>query len=203
MHLYPTPYEKPVEAYNRRATDYSKALGSIESTSPVDQARINQWATNIDGAICDLGCGPGHWTQFLHETGKPAMGYDPSCAFIDIASNKFPHLNFHTGTARDLPPAHFGGILTWYSLIHADPQHLDEELSFIAKALSPGGSLLMGFFTGEELLPFDHAITQGWFYPLDVMCARLEKAGFTVQSSSQRKDEGARAHGDVEATLTL
>lgn len=86
----PTTLARTTEAYNQRATDYTNALGSIESTSPVDQIRITQWATNIDGTICDLGCGPGHWTQFIHETGKPAVGYDPSYAFLDIASNKFP-----------------------------------------------------------------------------------------------------------------
>ncbi|MEU7993701.1 class I SAM-dependent methyltransferase [Rothia amarae] len=202
MHHRTTSLERTTEAYNQRATAYTNALGNINSTSPIDQSRISQWATNIHGRICDLGCGPGHWTHFLHETGASVVGYDPSDQFVDIASSKFPYLNFHTGTARDLPPAHFGGILTWYSLIHTAPEHLNEELSFIAKALSPGGSLLMGFFTGDDILPFNHAISQGWFYPIDFIRTRLQEAGFTVQSSSTRKDEGARAHGDIHAVLT-
>lgn len=201
MHHRTAPLERTTEAYNQQATAYTNALGNINSTSPIDQSRINQWATNIHGSICDLGCGPGHWTQFLHETGASVVGYDPSHEFVDIASSRFPHLNFHTGTARDLPPAHFNGILTWYSLIHTAPEHLNEELSFIAKALSPSGSLLMGFFTGDDILPFNHAIAQGWFYPIDFMRTRLQEAGFTVQSSSTRKDEGARAHGDIHAVL--
>lgn len=59
----------------------------------------------------------------------------------------------------------------------------------------------MGFFTGEDILPFNHAVAQGWFYPINFMRTRLQEAGFTVQSSSTRKYEGARAHGDIHAAL--
>lgn len=51
---------RTTEAYNQRACEYTKALGNIGATSPVDQDRILHWADTKNGIICDLGSGPGH-----------------------------------------------------------------------------------------------------------------------------------------------
>lgn len=198
----PSPdLSETVVAYNRRAAEYTAVLGDINATHPVDQDRIRRWATTTGGTICDLGCGPGHWTRFLHQAGTPVAGFDPSEEFTNIAQRRFPHLNFTCGTARDLPESSFDGVLAWYSLIHIDPEELDEELAHISRALIPGGSLLLGFFVGEDIESFDHAITPAWFYPLHLMGKRLEEAGFTIRSWNARRDEGARPHGDIEAVL--
>lgn len=122
-------------------------------------------------------------------------GFDPSEEFIAIACKRLPHLNFTCGTARELPASTFGGILTWYALIHLSPDELDEELTYIRRVLAPGGSLLLGFFVGEEIEPFEHAITPAWFHPMHLIGKRLETAGLTIRSWNTRRDEGARPHG--------
>lgn len=124
-----------IAAYNRQVAEYTAVLGDINVAHPAGQDRIRQWATTTGGTICDLGCGPGYWKQFLHQTGTSVVGFDPSEEFVTIARQRFPHLTINYGTARDVPESTFDGILTWYSLIHTAPEHLDEELSFIAKAL--------------------------------------------------------------------
>lgn len=197
-----TRLQKVADAYNRRATEYSTVLGHIDGTSPKDQEQIQTWARAVSGSICDLGCGPGHWTNFLHTNAVSVCGFDPGREFINIARSNFPHLLFTQGTAKDLPAQIFDGILAWYSLIHTHPEELHYELRSIARALKPGGHLLIGFFTDDDVKPFDHSITEAWFYPLKEMEKRLTKAGFTPITSYTRHDAGARPHGSIEAVLT-
>ncbi len=58
----------------------------------------------------------------------------------------------------------------------------------------------MGFFTGPRIEAFDHAVTPGYFWPIDLLAMRVEAAGFVVTHSGTRHDPGARPHGEILAT---
>ena len=49
----------------------------------------------------DLGCGNGSFSNLLSELGFTVVGVDPSATEIAIASQHFPHLEFHQGSAYD------------------------------------------------------------------------------------------------------
>ncbi|ASO21710.1 hypothetical protein AHOG_20465 [Actinoalloteichus hoggarensis] len=188
-------------AYGRRAAEYIARFGSVDSIPTVYRDLIEAWGRAVDGPAIDVGCGPGQWTALLHELGVDVRGVDPVPEFVADARVRFPHLRFDLGEAAalDVDDAGLGGILAWYSLIHVRPERVGEVLAEFARVLRPGGSLLVGFFTGEELIEFDHAVTPAYFWPVDDLRAVVEDAGFTVTSTRTRTDPPARPHGDLIA----
>ena len=188
-------------AYSRRAREYADALGRIDATSRADRDTIAAWSLACAGPVLDLGCGPGHWTGYLDGLGVEVCGVDPSRALIEIARAEHPGVGFSVGTAAALPPGGAAGVLAWYSLIHVPPEALSEELTAVRRILRPGGRLLLGFFAGDEVAPFDHAVTTAWTWTPAWITDRLAEAGLVVERLRQRQDPGAREHGEVWAVL--
>lgn len=166
-------------AYGARAKEYTELFGTIDNTHPADQALIAAWARGLGGKVIDAGCGPGQWTHFLHALGVDAEGVDIVPEFIESARQ-----------------------LAWYSLIHTSPDDIPTVLAEFARCLAPGGSLLMGFFEGETVEEFPHAVMPAYFWPVAEMGKCLDRAGFLVTSSNFRKDPDARPHASIIATRT-
>lgn len=194
-------FETVRDAYARRAGEYIARLGSIDAMAPADQALIEAWGDGVHGQVLDVGCGPGQWASFLHQAGVEVTGIDPVPEFIDDARARFPDVAFQLGCADalDVDDASVGGILAWYSLIHLDPARIGVVFGEFARALRPGGSLLVGFFADEDLVEFDHAVTTAHFWPPDLLGAVMEGGGFSVIVTHTRTDPGARRHGHVLA----
>ncbi|WP_235739062.1 class I SAM-dependent methyltransferase [Nocardioides alcanivorans] len=188
-------------AYTARATEYIDLFGTIEAAAEQDRGHLLAWARAVRGRIVDVGCGPGQWTGFLHENGVDVEGVDPVPAFVEAARRSHPGVAFRVGDAGclDADDASLGGVLAWYSLIHTAPTHLPALLEEFARCIRPGGSLLLGFFLGPELTPFDHAVTTAYFWPVDQLTARVEEAGFTVSDIRTRVDAGVRPQGTLIA----
>lgn len=191
-------------AYGRRSSEYIDLLGTIDATTSRDRDLIGSWAAAQAGPILDVGCGPGHWTNWLREQGVDVEGVDPTPEFLDHARKSFPDIRFREATAEDLGVGDAGlaGVLAWYSLIHTPPERIHHALAEFARTIRPGGGLLVGFFEGAEIEPFDHAVTTGYFWPVDELADAIEEAGFTVVASETRTDAGARPHGAITATRT-
>lgn len=190
------------EAYAARAREYSDRFGTIEAMSPADRQLIEGWAGAVEGRILDAGCGPGHWTAHLVALGRGAEGMDPVDEFVEIARVAHPQVPYRVASFVDLveAPHQYGGILAWYSLIHLPPPELAETLEILHAALAPGGRLLLGFFDGSKVAPFDHAVTPAHFWPASRMQSLVEAAGFTVDHVEQRTDPGTRPHAALAAT---
>lgn len=188
-------------AYAGRAAEYTTALGAIDDMHERDRHRLERWAEQIDGAVIDAGCGPGHWTDFLQKQGVEATGIDLVSEFIESARTRFPEATFRVSSLRDLGPADgsLSGILAWYSLIHLLPTELPGVLSEFARALGTQGHLLVGFFEGESAEPFDHAITTAYYWSVDEMSSMLNDAGFDVIDVETRQDSGSRPHAAISA----
>lgn len=195
--------ERVRRAYTARADDYIHVLGSIEATAQEDRQLIARWVASIDGLVLDVGCGPGHWTHFLHDTGAQVIGIDPVDRFIDSARRRYPEVAFRTGSAADLgeEDGSVAGVLAWYSLIHTPPERLGAAISALARALRPGGTALLGFFESPELAVVDHAVTPAWTWPVPELARRIARAGLAVTETHTRTDPGQRPHGAVVATL--
>ena len=71
---------------------------------------------------------------------------------------------------------------------HLRRQGVAAPLEEFARVLAPGGSLLLGFFTGARLEPFDHAVATAYYWPTDLLAERLEQAGFAVRDVRVRFD---------------
>lgn len=188
------------DAYSARADEYAQVLGSMDAMAPTDRDLIARWAQSINGQIVDVGCGPGHWTAFLHELGCIVRGIDPVPRFIEIATRNHPDVAYQTGGVADLADASADGLLTWYSLIHLNSFEVEKALARCWSALKPRGSLLLGFFDGERVEPFNHAISTAHSWPLPELERLLVELGFAVIETEQRRDAGSRCHAVILAT---
>ena len=188
-------------AYGERAGEYTEVLGSLSAMAEEDQDLISGWARDIDGPTIDAGCGPGHWTKFLHDHGVAAEGIDMVSEFIDHATARFPEVPFRVATLEALPAddGALAAILSWYSLIHTPPHDVPAVLSEFARCIEPDGSLLLGFFEGEQITAFDHAVVTAYFWPVPLMRDELTAAGFEIVETHTRADPGKRPHAAIIA----
>jgi len=197
-----------VEAsYSRRAAEYTEKLGAMSSVHSSDAHLVTTWATQINGPLLDAGCGPGHWTGHLAAHGCDVRGIDQVARFIDHARSTFPHVPFELGDIDALPDAadSVGGILAWYSLIHHPPRAIGSPLSEFARVLRPGGALMLGFFVGSTVEPFDHAVVTAYRWSAEAMTGELRKAGFEVIETHTRTGlrPRPRPHGAIIARLPV
>ena len=181
-------------AYGARADEYVSLFGSVEQLHPADREFIDLWSRQISGPVVDAGCGPGHWTAFLADRGLDVEGVDLTPEFVTSAQERFPQLPFRVGSLDDLgvEDGALGAILSWYSIIHTTPEHVPAQLAEFARCVRPGGSLLLGFFTGEPRTPFDHAVVRAYFWSVDAMREELATAGFEIVDIRSRAPEPGR-----------
>jgi SAM-dependent methyltransferase len=172
--------------YDRVAKQYAELfLGDLED-QPFVRKRLTAFANQVapGGLVADLGCGPGHVSNFLTGLGLTTVGYDLSPATIDEARQAFPELDFHVGdlTALGVADHAFAGIIARYSIIHMDPGRLGDAFGEWMRVLTPGAPVYVSFFSaltpeghGEA---FDHAaVTAYGLFPDDVV-AEMRAAGF-------------------------
>ncbi|MFB9377174.1 class I SAM-dependent methyltransferase [Kineococcus gynurae] len=181
-------------AYSARAQEYIDRLGSVTTVHPDDLAFIGRNLGRPSGPVVDLGCGPGHLTGHLHARGYDVRGIDPVPEFVSHARATYPQSEFEVGsfTANTLTKGAMAGALAWYSLIHLEPRDLDRTLLGIHELLAPGAILVVGFFAGAVLEPFEHAVTTAYRWPVPELTTRLAAAGFVQVDRLQRSAEGER-----------
>ena len=192
------------EAYSARAAEYISRFGSIEAAAEQDREYVLAWARGVNGRIIDVGCGPGQWTSYLHESGVDIEGVDPVAEFINDARQRYPRVDYRIGDADRLgvEDASLGGLLAWFSLIHHEPDEMGEVLTEFARCVRPGGGLAIGFFEAAELAAFDHAVTTAYFWPVGLLSSRVERAGFVIADLHRRTDPETRPQGAIIAQRT-
>ncbi|MBW4041918.1 MAG: class I SAM-dependent methyltransferase [Acidobacteria bacterium] len=187
-------------SYASWAPSYIERFGSADRADPEDRALIGTWADGLRGPVLDVGCGPGHWSAFLHERGLEVTGVDATADFVEHATRACPDVAFRTGDLRTLRLADgsLGGVLAWFSLIHSDPREVPDILRSFADALRPGGGLALGYFSGDRLQPFAHRVVTAWAWPVTAMVRAVEDAGLEVV----RTEERPAPNGRTSAALT-
>jgi SAM-dependent methyltransferase len=194
--------EQVRQSYSLRSEQYIDLFGSSEQVDPDDLAFIGRHLTDRAGTVLDLGCGPGHLTGYLRSRGVDAVGIDLVPEFITHAKAAHPDVTFHLGSMDDLdiPDHSVAGILAWFSLIHRSPQDLDAALARFRRAMAAPGRLVVGFFDGDEIAPFDHKVVTAYRWPVDELSARLARAGFReVERLRRPADDTHRALAAIAA----
>lgn len=166
--------------YTEVSDVYIRMFGAVAHVHPDDLRFLERHLGRCDGAVLDVGCGPGHLTGYLTDLGLHATGVDLVPAFIESARANRPDVEFTVSSMSDLdlPAGSLGGILAWYSLIHHEPNTLADVLRTFRTALSDNGTLVVGFFDGEKVEPFEHKVTTAYRWPVDEMSETLSAAGF-------------------------
>jgi SAM-dependent methyltransferase len=103
------------------------------------------------GPVLDVGCGPGTVTAFLSGLGVDVSGVDLSPRMIEHARRLHPGQRFEVASAAELqlPGASLGGVLGWWSLFNLPGDVLAAVLTSFARALVPGGQVLVGTHVGD------------------------------------------------------
>ena len=146
-----------------------------------DTTLVRHHLTGLPGPVLDLGCGPGHWTAYLHALGADVTGIDVVPEFIAHARATHPGPAFLLGsmTELDIPEHSVAGILAWYSTIHLPPPELDRALVEFRRLLTSSGILVVGFFDSEDdVAEFDHKVIAAHRWPVEVFVQHLRRAGF-------------------------
>lgn len=145
------------QSYDRVADNYvemvaTTGLGDVR-THPWLQAAMDVFADAVGGLgpVLDVGCGPGTVTAYLVERGVDASGVDLSPRMIEHARRLYPRCRFDVASSTDLDLADssLGGVLGWWSLFNLPRDVLPQVLSSFARALVPGGLLIVATHVGD------------------------------------------------------
>jgi SAM-dependent methyltransferase len=192
------------DAYSSMSEQYIGLFDGGWQDHEDDTALVRRHLTGLFGPVLDLGCGPGHWTAYLHSLGADVTGVDMVPEFIAHARATYPGPEFRLGsmTELDIPEHSVAGILAWYSTIHLPPAELDRVLAGFRRLLASSGMLVVGFFdSNDDVAGFDHKVITAYRWPVDVFTQHLAKAGFTeVQRLQQQSpDRPDRKYAAVAA----
>jgi trans-aconitate methyltransferase len=145
--------------------------------------------------ILDLGCGTGHLTAQMAESGAQVTGVDSSTDMIAAAREAYPNLEFQIADARNLPFREEFDAVFSNATLHWVPEAA-EALRSIRQALRPGGRFVAEFGGKRNIRTmveaFDRALEElgtgisgemrPWYYPSVSEYATLaETNGFEVR----------------------
>jgi len=66
------------ESYDRIADEYALRIFNELQHKPIDRELLDRFAAEVAGrgAVCDMGCGPGHVARYLRDAGTSVFGLD-------------------------------------------------------------------------------------------------------------------------------
>jgi SAM-dependent methyltransferase len=181
-------------SYDRIAGDYAGALLDELRSKPFDRAALDRFAAEIGrGPVCDLGCGPGQAARHLDAAGSDMFGLDLSPGMIAEARRANPGIPFCVGDmlALPLPDASLGGAVAFYAIVNLPKAALPTVFGEIARALKPGGRLLMAFHAGGAVIApgelWGKSVTLDFhFFDPAEIAAALDEAGFAIEGVEER-----------------
>ncbi len=182
--------------YDRIADEYTARLANELDGKPLDRELLLRCAAAVGrrGAVCDLGCGPGHVARFLRDAGATVFGVDLSPRMLEQARRLNPSIPFYEANmlALDLPGGSLAGVVAFYSIVNLPPEWLPAAFSEMARVLMPGGLLLLAFHVGDAIV----CPPELWGKPIamEFFCYRpaaieplLRQAGFGIEEVIERE----------------
>ena len=145
--------------------------------------------------ILDLGCGTGHLTHTIAESGAHAIGIDSSANMIAKAQSTYPELEFYVKDARDFSFASPFDAIFSNATLHWIPE-ADQVVHCVVASLKPGGRFVAEFGGKGNVATIRTALQQsiqellhenvdfGWYFPtIGEYASLLEKHGLEVRSA--------------------
>jgi SAM-dependent methyltransferase len=189
-------------SYDAVADRYTAEIAGELAGKPLDRALLDCLVELVGGRgpIGDVGCGPGHVAGYLTEKGASTVGVDISPRMIDNARKRYPELVFEVGSMTALPVADgaWGGAVCAYSIIHVDADRRPTAYGELARAVVPGGWVLMSFHVSDaDAAPGTRRhLAEWWAHEVDLdfhfldpddVANGLEAAGFDVRARTLRE----------------
>ena len=181
--------------YDAVAREYAERFAGELAHKPLDRELLGRFASEVSGRgeVCDLGCGPGQTTAFLHGRGVNVRGLDLSANLVREARQRHPGLTFETGDMLALPlaDASLAGVVAFYAIVHLSPAGLRRALDEMHRVLRPGGRLLLAFHVGEGSIHVDEFLGRSVsldfvLFTLHGVTDELVRAGFVAVEVIER-----------------
>lgn len=182
--------------YDRLAEQYAVHLFDELHQKPFDRELLTRFAeqTRTRGKVCDIGCGPGHVTRFLHDLQVSVFGVDVSSAMVAEARRRNPGLEFDEGDMLSLNLAanSLAGIVAFYAIVNLPQRRFATAFSQLWRVLQADGLLLIAFHVGDEIVRPNEL----WGVPVtmdfhlhspDIVRDSLDAAGFAVEDIAERE----------------
>jgi ubiquinone/menaquinone biosynthesis C-methylase UbiE len=175
-------------AYDLASRKYAETFLNELDYKPRDRKLLARFAElNAAGdLVLDIGCGPGHTTNYLRKLGLKVTGIDLSDGMIEQATHEFPDCSFKQGDMLDLEIVNstVDGILAFYCIVHLTAIQLTEAVTEFHRILKPGGVVLLSFHVGNEVVHTDDFLESGakldfFAFEADQVENALTEAGFT------------------------
>jgi SAM-dependent methyltransferase len=198
-------YDAVRASYDAVAERYAEEVGEELPGKPIDRALYAAFAElvrELCGAgrsVGDVGCGPGHVTRHLAGLGLSVFGVDISPGMVAVARRRHPHLRFEEGSFARLPvgDGEWAGAVAPYSIIHLDGDDRRAGFAELARAITPGGWLLVAFHVSRDDQPPGSVfhLDRWWGHDVELpfhfldpaeVAAEVQGAGFTVMSRTER-----------------
>jgi ubiquinone/menaquinone biosynthesis C-methylase UbiE len=91
--------------------------------------------------ILDLGCGTGHFSNYMRQRGYEVVGLDPSTKMLDFARKNFPDITFVEGISSALPFEEntFDLIISIEVLRYLHPKDVEDSYTEVYRTLKKDG----------------------------------------------------------------
>lgn len=147
--------ERVRATYGAVAEVYAEHLADELDDLALERWLLERVATDAQGPVVEVGCGPGHVTAYLAAHGADARGLDLTPAMVEVARSRYPEGRYDVGDLRRLmrpeSAAGWGAVLAWYSLIHLADSELPAALDALTRPIAPGGLLVLGMQAGDDV----------------------------------------------------
>jgi ubiquinone/menaquinone biosynthesis C-methylase UbiE len=183
------------ESYDRVADEYALRIFNELHDKPLDRELLKRFAAEMAGrgAVCDMGCGPGHVARYLRDLGTSVFGLDLSPQMIEQARRLNPAISFREGNMMELglEDRTLTGITAFYAIVNIPKESLLLVFREMERVLQPGGLLLLAFHVGDEVLQekelWGRPISLDFFLFEPLAIRRyLEAAGLRVEEIIER-----------------
>lgn len=173
-----------INSYDKTAVDYYKRVSEFELLPEITEfIKI----VKKDGKILDLGCGPGHHSNFFSNQNFKVTGIDLSSEMIKLAKKEFTDIDFKVMDISDLDfeVNTFDGIWASASLLHIPKNNIKLILKKIKEILVNNGILYISLKEGKGSEIFNDVRYGGVdkfyvYYQLEEIKNILKDVGFDI-----------------------
>lgn len=186
---------------NKKAYDYLAKAYADEWSDKPDRQLSDTFISFLptSARILDVGCGPGHYSQYFYDYGFNVSGIDFSKEMIEIAKEKYKEIDFSQQDMQNLAFENnsFDALWVCSSFVHIPEKKSVEVLNEFNRVLKKPGFLFVNAIIGDMPYRIESEDEIGgnykgngrffqWYpnssYFIDLLC----KAGFEVEHTIEK-----------------